>query len=702
MAFWNRKRPLPAITPDVLEAAIRVAQVPETLIRIPTEKQPDVDKVAKALTKATAMPKWGNGPQPIRPPKMIPAQYVAQQAYNTLAPSSTITPEAIEQALTMQGIDFVEPFAPGRPLTPYYGYNRRPREWNYEIGRNITTEPRSSRIPFEVLQEVIQGYDIAQICIRHIINDLRSMGIRFRPADDVTEDVSADIKAAKKFLKKPDGHQPFSTWLTEWAWDVYRYDAGTLFKLRNAAGEVVGLKVVDGTTMVPLVDYYGDVPEGPAPAYEQFIMGIPWVWLEAKDVVYQPMWPLPESPYGLAPIESVLLNANTDVRLQWYFLNFFTAGNVPEAFATAPPDMSDPDSLAEFQEVWNSWTVGDQSKRYGLRYVPAGTQITPYKPQQFDPNVAEYVMKRTVAAFGLVPQDLGFTEDVNKASSSTQVDVQFRISTLPNTGYFEDIINDILQNDLGLRVQIEFDTGREKEDRLVEAQAHQIYVSIGAESPDEVRDKVLNLPVEADGLIPRFFNARTGLIPLASIAAVSGDTDPQTGAPKPGSISPQQFIWPGQMTPDPGFGAQPTSASNQAPGTVSATGHKVNPPQTNKPPKALPSGKPTSQTQATPQPARPRQKNSGQGWGVQGVDVGRGNTQAQKAVDDKAVLDEIGALARYVRKSAQRGRWREFDFSALPPELAEMVNELGRQAFEKATDDQGGDGDPKGPARTGI
>lgn len=688
MAFWNRKPAPEVITLDVVTEAIRVAQVPETLARIPGDQQATVSKVAKAITNAS-MPKFGNGPQPIKPPKAVPAQYLAQQAYNTLAPSSTITPDIIEQALALQGIDFVEPFAPGRPLTPYYGYNRRPREWNYEIGRNITTEPRSSRIPYETLREVIAGYDIAQICIRHIINDLRSMGIRYRPMDGVNEDVSADIAAAKKFLAKPDGVRPFSLWLTKLAWDVYRYDCGTLYKLRNAAGKVVALKVIDGTTIAPIVDYFGDVPESPASAYQQFIMGIPWVWLDPADVIYQPMWPLPESPYGLAPIESVLLNANTDVRLQWYFLNFFTTGTVPEAFATLPPDQSDPDSLAEWQETWNAWSEGDQSKRYGLRFLPSGTEITQYKPQQFDPEIAEYVMKRTVAAFGLVPQDLGFTEDVNKASSSTQMDVQFRISSLPNTGYFEDIINDVLQNDLGLRVKIEFDTGREKEDRLMEAQAHQIYVSIGAESPDEVRDNVLNLPVDPEAMIPRFFNARTGLIPLASISAVSGDVDPETGAPKPGSVSPQQFIWPGQMTPDPGFGTAPTDASNQAPGTVSETKQLVNP-NGYEAPKALPPGK---QKSNSPQLARPRAKNSGQGYGVEGVDVGRGNTQAQKAL-----AQEIASLSNYVRKSLERGTWRDFACYELPPEVERLINDLGRQALVKAQS-SGGDASPKDQAR---
>ena len=47
-----------------------------------------------------------------------------------------------------------------------------------------------------------------------------------------------------------------------------------------------------------------------------------------------------------------MLAANTDLRFQQYFLERFSAGNVPEAFASAPESWS-PDQIEQFQNLWD-------------------------------------------------------------------------------------------------------------------------------------------------------------------------------------------------------------------------------------------------------------------------------------------------------------------------------------------------------------
>ncbi len=659
-----RKKPRASL--ELIESAIKYAKGdPQVINAFSEEVQPTLMKVAKALTAATVpteemtKAQYTQGMSPKQ--GAIASQALARRAAALLSPDVSVIPDDINTALHLQGLDWVEPFAPGPPLQPFYGYDRRPRQQNYAIGRNITTEPRDSRIPYGTLRMVIEGYDIAMICIDHMVADLTSMELRFSPLEGVTDDVSAEIAEAKRFWRKPDGYHYFNRWLTAFAQDVFGYDCGTLYKMRKN-GKVTGLKLVDGSLIAPMLDYFGDIPESPAPAFQQFIQGLPWDLLTQDDLIYQPYWPQTNSPYGKAPIERVLLNANTDVRLQWYFLQFFTAGAVPEAFATAPPDMSDPDALAEFQETWNAWAYGNQEERYGLRFLPAGTEITQYKPQQFDPQIAEYVMRRTVSAFRLMPQDLGFTDQVNRASGDTQMDSQFRISSLPNVSYFEDILNDVTQNDLGLRVEIRFDTGREKEDRLMEAQAHQIYVSIGAESPDEVRDKVLNLPVDPTSKIPRFYAGKAGLVPLSAIVSVSGNVDPETGAPKLSEIEPAQFVWPGQQQPDPSLhqAVSQTSQSNTPNG---------------KTPPSLPNGSSAPETSGDNVTKTEGfiAKTQIQGDGLAGLDI----------EDDIRTQIELKAFKNFVQKRLKEGRWRDFEFHYLDSRLAEKVNDLGREILAK-------------------
>ena len=54
------------------------------------------------------------------------------------------------------------------------------------------------------------------------------------------------------------------------------------FEMRhNRAGEMIGLDIVDGSTIKVLLDETGRRPQPPAPAYEQIIHGRPWRLLTA-------------------------------------------------------------------------------------------------------------------------------------------------------------------------------------------------------------------------------------------------------------------------------------------------------------------------------------------------------------------------------------------------------------------------------------
>jgi 8-oxo-dGTP pyrophosphatase MutT (NUDIX family) len=514
----------------------------EKVVSDPT-KRDRVDQIAKAIQSGTTFNGQGNQVQRMLAMRPVRVDRVAERAALALGPSNSITPVDIELAMRRQGINWLQPFAPGTPLQPYYGYSREPRMRDYKPGYNISTETRQERIPFHTLKQLYENYDVAQICTRHALQSLRSMRPIFEPLNTCETNPTKELQEVKRRMRRPDGIRTLSNWLYMHGMDVWRYDAGTIYRQRDGAGNVTALRIVDGTLFAPLLEYYGDVPDGDAPAYIQFIMGVPWDWMKRSDLIYEPFWPQPESPYGTPPIETVLINANTDMRLQLYFMQFFTEGQVPEAFAIAPEDQSDPTSLAEWQEDYNSWTMNDQRERWGLRWLPFGTEIVPYKPQEFTPEVAEYVMRRTVAAFGMVPHDLGFTEDVNRSTGDTQMDVQFRISTLPLVGYYEDILNPVIQTTWGFPIQIRFDTGREREDRLMEARVHQIYVSIGAEGPTEVRSEVLGKPTNPEAIIPRFFDSnRRGPIPAEYLMAIAGTIDPRTGLPRPGSVRPRVYL----------------------------------------------------------------------------------------------------------------------------------------------------------------
>lgn len=526
---------------------------------------------AEAVTKALALgpgaPVNATGVTPIANPQAAQAQYAGM-----FVQAGTTTPVAVDQAMTAQGFDQSSAFGPGRPIQPFAGYGVQPRAFDYAAGANITARPRQgARAGFDTLRQIVDSYDVARICINHRIDDVRSLDWHIDAADGYPGDVTAAVTAATALMRRPDGRTPFSAWLSMWLEDVLRYDAGALYRRRDKAGRVIALEVVDGTTIAPQLDFYGRRPAYPAPAFVQYIEGLPWDWLTDTDLIYQPFRPQPDNPYGLAPIEAMLLTANADIRFQWHFLQYFTEGAMPGGIMEAPPDVSDPEQIALWQSTWDAVMEGDQAKKHQIRWVPAGTKFTPTRDYPFDDKFPLYLLHKTCAAFGVTPNDLGFTETVNRATGDTQVDVQFRTGTLPLIRHVEGILTSFLADDLGLPVKFTLDTGQEKEDRETLAKAWQIGVFTGAVGVDEMRAEVYGLPVDNDRPTPRFvLDSKTGPVPLRSLYAIAGPTDPETLAPidtVPLDVTPfdgAEGILPAKMPGGAEFKRAPTDPDDPA------------------------------------------------------------------------------------------------------------------------------------------
>lgn len=352
---------------------------------------------------------------------------ILQRATQAYGQQHNLPVGELEQALADQGLSWGPPFAPGRPLDPFTGYRQPARTRNYPVGENVQITPRRGRVSFEILRAIHEAWDVSGICVQHLVNDVRSLDSSWLPADGVKTDVSADVEKAQAFFLKPDRRRPFRNWLAMWLQDVFRWDAGALYVRRNNLGEPIALEVVDGSTVIPLADYYGRLPldetdnDEPfdtldldavdiVPAYVQIIQGMPWTWLTAEDLIYLPLNPVPESQYGLAPIEKVMMSGNLDVRFQMHFLQYFTSGSLPAGLMEAPADMSDPAQIQQWQEIWDAIMLGDQEKLRQIRWVPAGAKFTATKNSDFDEKFPLYLMRRGCAAYGVTPADLGFTE----------------------------------------------------------------------------------------------------------------------------------------------------------------------------------------------------------------------------------------------------------------------------------------------------
>lgn len=553
------------------------------------------------------------------------------------------TPAAIDASMRRSGMDNSTAMGPGRPLNPAQGYSQPPRSTDYPTSVNISTNTRQSwGLPsFETLRALIKTYDVARICINHKIDELRSMELMFLPAEGERRDVKDAIAAARAVMEFPDRDLPYHSWLSKWLENAFKFDAAPLYKRRNRYGDIMGLESLDGTTVMPYIDENGRRPHAPDPAYFQLVRGQVWNWYTHQDIDYHMFRPQEDSPFGTAPMETILLTANTDIRFQWHFLQMFTEGSVPAGFIEVPPDLTSPAQVAEWQDYWDAMVMGDQSILHRLIAVPHGTNVTNTKPEAFDPTFPEYLMMRACAAHGVVPHDVGLIHDVNRSTGETQTDIQFRVNTLPWVFWVEGILTRYLRRDIGLPVQVKLNTGRDKEDRLADAQAWKIYIETGMASSDEGRTEILGLPVDNERPTPRFFNnSRLGPIPLLSIESVAGRTDPETHGPAAGQPAlDRPYVGPIGVIPETG-----TADSKAA---LAATD--------------------THQAAARQQ-----------------LDAVETAQAAPGPVIKSAADGELAAFGRYVKTRTGYGRWRDFQFTAAIGDVqAHRLNDAGRLAVRK-------------------
>ncbi|MEU8920309.1 phage portal protein [Kitasatospora sp. NPDC048545] len=580
----------------------------------------------------------------------------------TRVPAEIVAAEQAAQ-MTMQ-----TPFAPGTPQQPFDGYSRQPRSRDFPAGVNIAARPRiNERVAFHTLRGLIEAYDVAQACIWHRIDSIRALDWSLTPAPGFHGDAAAAIAQGMAVLAKPDRQTPFANWLAAWLYDVLAYDAGTLYRLRNRRGDAIGLRVVDGTTIAPLLDYWGNIPEPPAEGYVQYVQGLPWNWLTRDDLIYQPFRPRANSPYGTAPLETVLLNANTDLRFQAHFLQRFTEGNVPEAFASAPETWS-PDQIEEWQTVWDAMMLGDQAAKHQIRWMPGGSGITWSNEKDFSDTFSLFLMRKTCAAYHVVPSDLGFTETVNLSSSESQGDVQHRVGDLPLIAHITSVLTDFLQNDLGLPIAFSFDTGQEKEDRLQLAQAWQVYIETGMASVDEGREALLGLPGDPTRPTPRFYSTpRVGPIPLLAIDGVAGRVDPETFGPaKDQPVLDQPYVPPPGAVPAAGTTDQAAAAAAE---DAYQTRYNSMVHNTEVAKEDSPQGGPTAGiTSAT---------------GITGYDLVHA-TDEEDEDRDQLVKRELSSFRRFFKTRRRDGRWRDFTFQHTPARQARRLNQTGWLAVRKA------------------
>lgn len=374
------------------------------------------------------------------------------------------------------------------PIEPKEPMGEPPRIFQYVPGYNIAIQPRSTeQISFPALRNLSTSCDLLRIIIERAKEALKADDWDIGPADDDTYVSQVKINRIKKFFDKPDKRNMWDEWLGMVLEEVLVVDALSIYVHPTRGGEVYGFDVIDGATIKPLINTKGYQPDPPAPAYQQYLYGVPYAVFTRDELCYRIRTRRTHSLYGFSPVEQIVITINQAIRRVLYNLGQLNEGTVPVGLMEMPENWSLQD-IEKFEQIFNAWMAGDPVNRSRIKFVPHGSKLQKFRDDeifqlwnQFD----EWLARIICYVIGLNYQ--AFVSKINK-SIADQAAVSEQEQGLGGIRKFiERLINYLIEHYLHVNdLKFKWVTDHQHDAKL-KVMRNVSYVQAGIYLRDEVR-----------------------------------------------------------------------------------------------------------------------------------------------------------------------------------------------------------------------
>ena len=363
--------------------------------------------------------------------------------------------------------DIMKANIPGFLYKPPYGY---PRKLNVPHLRDIAKTPYVFSI------------------VKTLSDEAAGTSWEVRVKEDYADDQEAQSLAqeATLFLSNPNGNDESFEFINKAVIkDVLELDSGVIVKVFNEEGKLSQLFARDAGSFLKNPDIYGYMggredfitPEGfpgsndtmtakqygsaySDAAYFQYgwTTGGHPIPFGKREIMYIMHNPKTYSIYGTSPMEILTETIYMLIYGQQYNLDYYMNGNVPDGIIHLPnADKATAKSFAsrllskfkKVDELGNKTRVGHQYPVWSGEQVPS---LIPFMLSAKDMQILEqqkWFIKLVWACFGVTPDEMGFTEDSNKAVAQSQSAVHKRKAVQP--------ILDTLQYHYTTQILTEFD-----------------------------------------------------------------------------------------------------------------------------------------------------------------------------------------------------------------------------------------------------
>ena len=476
------------------------------------------------------------------------------------------------------------PFTPGIPIVPGAINNLRadgrpdPRRYEYQVAQNINiTETRL--VPFKTLRAAADQIDIIRRCVEVMKHKLIGLEWDIVLAPDAAEKVMAEsgektytramelakakfsdeINRARKFWETPDlsNGMVFTDWLNMAAEEILVLDAWAIWPQKNVKGDLLGLQILDGSTIKPLIDDRGMRPLPPYPAFQQILYGFPRSEFSAPEeemeadgefssdeMSYLVRNRRTNTVYGYSPVERSLALADIYLRRQQWIRAEYTDGVIPELILKSDGVFT-PDQLKAYENVLNDYLSGMTENRKRASILPQGLdpiQLEGYG-EKFKDTLDDYLVTAICGHFGVQPSEIGMNSKSGLGGSGIQQGEAASsevIGLVPMANWVGKMISQLSYVYLGMPRELEFKfMPSDRNDGEALAREMDIRAKNGSLSINEMRSKsgepLLSAPEADQPLIVTpagtFFITDEGLKPVGGDLSAGLET-PEVAKPE--------------------------------------------------------------------------------------------------------------------------------------------------------------------------
>ena len=463
-------------------------------------------------------------------------------------------------------------FSPGQPLKPVA--QDASRQFDYPFAYNLRIQPREGEeVTFEQLR-ALADYDILRLILETRKDQIAAFDWEILRRDlekdtKPTPEEEAQIDQMTAFFQSPSLEPNINTWdnwLRAFLEDMFVIDAVVIEPRYNVGGDkVLSLDLVDGGSFKRLLSETGRTPLPPDPAYQQVLHGLPavdksyfstWEPNEAPNgIIYWMRNPRTNRIYGLSPVEQVVLTVNIAIRKTMFELNFFTEGNIPEAFCGTPETWT-AEQVKNFQLWWDAMMEGDLAQRRKMKFVPIDpSKMRETHQQDLKDDYSEWLVRILCFALSIPPTP--FIRQLNRSTAQTSQQSAEDEGLMPLLKHIKGRLDWLLAKVFNLpKLEFKFKM-KDENDPNTQSQIDDRDIRNGKRTIDECREA---LGLDPLGIDEPLLMTPTGPIPLldalkSAKAAYANPHLAPTTAPVPPGLQGSQPKPPAEGEPQPVAGA---------------------------------------------------------------------------------------------------------------------------------------------------